>query len=96
MKLERIELFTKPHRIDFDKIHSMRKWYMDSYADFGGDIGKIYDWQVADYAKKHLRFFDRFNMRKVSTAMQWSFSILSKSIEEPTIKNGKWKFFKDF
>ena len=73
-----------------------KKWYMDSYADFGGNVGKVYDYQVADYAKKHLRFFDRFNLRKVATAMMWSFSILSKSVEEPNIKNGKWKFYVDY
>lgn len=92
----KIKINVKNCHIDFDKIFPKNKWYMDSYADFGGDIGKIYDWQVADYAKKHLRFIDRFNMRKVSTAIQWSFSILSKSLEEPNIKNGKWKFFRDF
>ena len=70
-------------------------WYMTSYADFGGDVGRVYDYQVADYAKKHLRFIDRFNFRKVGAAVVGSFEILSKSIEDP-YPNKNWKFYRDY
>mgnify|MGYP006988985008 CR=1 FL=1 len=70
-------------------------WWKGTYADFGGDVGREYDYQVADYTKKHLRFFDRFNMYKVVAATQYSFSILSKSIEEPDPGKKNWKYFKD-
>ena len=93
--MEKIDTWMKK-ATRFPGSNDTKKWYMDSYADFGGSVGKVYDYQVADYAKKHLRFIDRFNLRKVATAMIWSFSILSQSIEEPNIKNGKWKFYVDF
>lgn len=72
-----------------------KNWYKHSYADFGGDVGRVYDYQVADYTKKHLRFFDRFNLRKVAGAMFLSFGILSKSTEEPDVGKKNWKYYKD-
>ena len=72
-----------------------KDWWKTTYADFGETVGKVYDYQVADYTKKHLRFFDRFNMRKVAAANAYSFSILSKSIEEPDVNKKNWKYFKD-
>ena len=78
-----------------DRKPKEKNWWMDTYADFGDEVGKVYDYQVADYAKKHLRFLDRFNMRKVGAAMMYSFEILSKSTEEPDLKKN-WKYFKDF
>lgn len=62
--------------------------YWDGYADFG-DF-KVYDKDVADYVKAHLRFQDRFDIRKITEAVLLAFSILSKSVEEPEEKN--WKF----
>lgn len=73
----------------------MKDWWKNSYADFGDDVGLVYDYQVADYTKKHMRFIDRFNFRKVAGAMFHSFSILSKSIEEPNIGKKNWKYYKD-
>ena len=80
----------------FGKNDEKRNWWKDSYADFGEDIGKVYDWQVADYTKKHMTFFDRLNLRKVAAAMGYSFSILSKSVEEPVLDKKNWKYFRDF
>lgn len=61
--------------------------YYDGYADFGDLI--VYDEDVAKYVKKHLRFIDRFDIRKIVEATFYAFSILSKSCEEP---EGKWHF----
>lgn len=73
-----------------------RKTYMDTYANFGGAIGKIYDYQIADYAKEHMRFIDRFSLRKTTSAIMMSFDILNGAIEEPTFTDKKkWKFFVD-
>lgn len=66
---------------------------VDGYADFGDFL--VYDKDVGKYARKHMRFIDWLDPEKVGTAMMYSFSILSKSVDEPNIKNGKWKFFKD-
>ena len=68
-----------------------RDWWKTTY----GDVGRVYDHQVADYTKKHLSFFDRFNMQKVAAANMYSFEILSKSVEEPDIKKKNWKYYKD-
>ena len=86
-------------RKGFKKFHSdvsNKKPWLDNYADFGDDVGKVFDKDVGRYAFKHMRFIDRFDPCKVASAILWSFSILSKSVEEPDIKNGKWKYFKDF
>lgn len=63
--------------------------YRDGYARFA-DGRILYDKDVAAYAKKHLRFFDRFDVRKVTEAALFSFSILSGAAEPPKQKN--WKF----
>lgn len=68
--------------------HSNEKKYDNGYADFG-DF-RVYDKEVAEYTKAHLKFFDRFDMRKVTEAVLYSFSILSKSVEPPEGDN--WKF----
>lgn len=69
-------------------------YYMDGYAVFTEQPNnRVYDYEVADYVKKHMRFIDRLSMRKVSSAMAYAFAILSKSTEEPKeLKNNKWKF----
>ena len=72
----------------------LKKLPVDGYADFG-DM-KVYDKDVGNYTRQHMRFIDWLDPEKVATAMMYSFSILSKSVEEPDIKNGKWKYFKDF
>ena len=72
-----------------------REAYMDTYADFGGNVGKIYDYQIADYASKHIRFIDRFSMRKMAHAMMMSFDILNGALEEPKCDKKNWKFFVD-
>lgn len=72
-----------------------KDWSKDTYADFGGDVGKVFDHQIARYAMQHLGFFDRFNIRKVVAAAMYSFAILSKSVEEPNVGKDNWKFFRD-
>lgn len=70
-------------------------WSKDTYADFGGTIGKVYDHQIASYTKKHMSLLDRLNLRKVVAASMYSFGILSGSIEEPNPGKKNWKYFKD-
>lgn len=70
-------------------------WSKDTYADFEGSVGRVYDHQVAAYTKKHMRFLDRFNIRKVVAASMYSFGILSGSVEEPDPGKKNWKYFKD-
>lgn len=79
------------NREEFRKRFNMKKEskYWDGYADFG-DGRIVKDSDVAKYTKKHLRFRDRFDIRKVTEAVLYSFSILSGSVEEPKGKN--WKY----
>lgn len=87
----------KEHKWDYTKTKAKKskreEWWKTSYSDFGGDVGKIYDYRVGDYVKEHMTFFDRFNMRKVAAATLYAHSILSKCVEAP---DGNWKFYKDF
>ena len=69
------------------------RWYETTYAEFSDGL-RVYDRQVAEYTKQHLRFIDRFNLKKVVAAANWSFSILSKSCEAPS-KDDNWKYFID-
>lgn len=71
-----------------------KKKRIDGYAEFSDGL-RVYDRDVGKYARKHMRFIDWLDPEKVGTAMMFSFSILSKSVEEPKDKNGKWKFFRD-
>lgn len=71
-----------------------KKWYMHTYATHDNGATRIYDYQVADYTKKHMRFIDRFNIRKVGAAMLCSYAILSNAVQEPSEKK-KWKYYKD-
>lgn len=67
-----------------------------SYADYP-DVGRIYDSDVGLFAKKHLRIIDRFDMRKVASAILWSQLILFDVVKEADLpKKKNWKFFKDF
>ena len=70
-------------------LHRGSKKYWDGYADFGSF--KVYDKDVAEYVKKHLRFRDRFDIRKITESALLSFSILSGSCEPPE-KGDNWKF----
>ena len=70
------------------------KPWMETYSEWA-DGTCVYDWELADYTRKHMRLFDRLNMRKVASAMMYSFSILSKSVEEPKLKKN-WKYYRDF
>ncbi len=63
--------------------------YYGGYATFPDGL-VVTDKAVSDYVKKHLRFIDRFDIRKITEASLYAFSILSGSVEEPKGKN--WKF----
>lgn len=89
------DCYTNDHKVVPGDSKKKKPW-LDGYADFGGDVGRVYDKDVGCYTRKHMRFIDWFDPCKVASAMMWTFSILSKSVEEPDIKNGKWKYFKDF
>lgn len=83
------------HAVKYVITRDKKDWSKTSYADFGDDVGKVFDHQIARYAMKHLGFFDRFNIRKVVAAAMYSFAILSKSVEEPNVGKNNWKFFRD-
>lgn len=63
--------------------------YWNCYSDFGN--GKIvYDKDVANFVKKHLRIRDRFDLRKFVEATLLAADILGGATEEP--KDKSWKF----
>lgn len=66
--------------------------YGDGYADYPG-VGIVYDKDVAEYAKKHLRLIDRLDMRKVAEAVIASQGILF-GVDNPNEYTDKknWKF----
>lgn len=73
----------------------------DRYYEVGGfwsdypGVGIVKDVDVAKYARKHLRFMDRFSVTKVAQAALFSQDILFKVIgndELPKAKNWKFKF----
>lgn len=64
-----------------------RLGYNDGCAKFADRI--VYDKDVALFVEKHLRFIDRFNVRKIAESALISFSMLSGSVDIP---KGKWKF----
>lgn len=70
-------------------------WSKETYCEFENSKDRLYDHQVASYTKKHLGFFDRFNIRKVVAASMYSFAILSGSVEEPDPGKKNWKYYKD-
>lgn len=69
------------------------KEYFDNAAYFDDGRLVVSDKDVATYTKKHMHFFDRFNIRRVVECAMYSFSILSKSVEEPRNKNPKKNWF---
>jgi hypothetical protein len=64
------------------------KKYYGGYATFADRV--VYDKDVALFVKKHLRLIDRFDIRKITEASLYAFSILSGSCDAPKGKN--WKF----
>lgn len=66
--------------------------YFNGYADYPG-VGKIYDKDVARYAAKHLRWYDRFDIRKVTEAVLYSQMILMGVAKPEEFGNDEhWKF----
>lgn len=61
----------------------------ESWSDYPG-VGKVTDKDVADFALKHLKFWDRFDPKKVAQAGLWSQLYLFKVVEEPDKEN--WKY----
>lgn len=66
--------------------------YGDGWADYPG-VGKVYDRDVAKFAKQHLRLIDRLDIRKVTEAVIMSQDILFKVFTEDELpKKKNWKF----
>ena len=66
-----------------------KRKYGDGFAKFE-DGTVVHDKDVATFVKKHLRFVDRFDIRKVVESTLLAFDILSGRLEKPTKEN--WKF----
>lgn len=79
------------HKRKYSCLHKKKKEskYWDGYATFA-DGRVVYDRDVAEYVKKHLKASDRLDIRKITEAVLYSFSILSGSVEPPKKRN--WKF----
>ena len=66
--------------------------YGDNWADYPG-VGKVYDKDVANFAKRHLRLIDRLDVRKVTEAAIMSQDILFGLFTEDELpKKKNWKF----
>lgn len=70
------------------------KNYWNQWAEFPDDKHKLIvtDNDIWMYVKKHTRFIDRLDGRKVVEAAQYAFSILSKSIDPPKNPNFIWRW----
>lgn len=67
------------------------KWKSDGWADFG-DF-KIYDSEVADFLKKHMRLIDRLDVEKVVAAAFYVFTLIQEDRQgKEKLKSGNWKF----
>ena len=74
----------------FKKLENMR--YDNNWIDYPG-VGKIYDKDVAKYAQKHLHWWDRFDIRKVTEAALMSQTILMGVAKpEEFGDRDNWKF----
>lgn len=62
----------------------------ERYATFE-DGRKLYDDQVAEFAWKHMSFFDKFSFRKIVSAGLASFAIMQDEHDPNRTKEG-WKF----
>ena len=69
------------------------KRYYGGWIDYPG-VGRIYDKDVARYAAKHLHWWDRLDIRKVTDAVLCSQTILMEVAAPEEFSNGKknWKF----
>lgn len=69
-------------------------WGNNRYSEEGyiiyPGVGKITDNDISDFTLKHLKFFDRFDAKKVAQAGVWSELFLEKCVEEPDKEN--WKY----
>lgn len=64
----------------------------DRWSDYPG-VGRVTDRQVAKYARKRLKFWDRFNPTKVALAALTAQDILFKVLDKDDLpKNPNWKF----
>lgn len=72
---------------------ALKKYVADNWADFGNY--KVYDHDVANVVRKHLRLIDRFNLDKVVEATNWAFSCMADKDcqgKDPFPKNWKFSF----
>lgn len=53
------------------------KRLFDTYADFG-EGRRIYDYQIAEFLVKHLKFWDWFNPYKIVAAASYAFYCLQE------------------
>ena len=75
-------------------LNKMKTPYADTYADFSSTgYGKVYDYQVAEFAMKHLKPWDWLNPYKVTVAINTAFYCLQAFDEDPE-KN--WKELFDY
>ena len=70
----------------------MKKKYSDDYADFSQyGKGQIYDWQVAEFAMKHLKPWDWLNPYKIANAMDVSFTCLYEQEMHDADPEKEWR-----
>ena len=62
---------------------------LTGYRKTGDKI--VYDEDVYQYIKKHSRFIDRLNGRKMMHMSEIAYAIFDEAVLEPTDPN--WKFF---
>ena len=69
-----------------------KRWKCEKrYVTFT-DGRRLYDYQVASFAWKHMKFFDRFSIEKFTTAVLVSFVILQSESIDPDFNHNDWKF----
>ena len=67
----------------------IKNWWADCWSRKVGCEKIVKDSDVAEYAYKHLRLRDKFNINAISSAVLMSHCILMGDVEEP---EGKWFF----
>lgn len=63
---------------------------LTGYRTYRGTEKTIYDQDVYELIKKHSRWFDRINPKKMIVMWETASAIMDDAILEP---NGKWMFF---
>lgn len=69
----------------------LKKFVSDSWSDFGSF--KVYDHDIAEVLRKHLRFRDRFNFDKVVEAAAWAHTLMAENEgKDPFDKSYRFEF----